>query len=238
MGGALLAGDAAHQMPPFMGQGMNSIMRDVINLSLQLPLAISGKSDEALLGNYEAERLSHVAGIVDWSVAIGQLMDHFAEVEAAEREGQTPPETPAERQPSRYGQGREAPPLRGGGIVMEQVSDDGATGYLFSQPLVRDESGREFRLDERLGEGFTIVGRTVGDLAMNDASRAVVSELGIELCTIDGLEELTGHVGRVVGFADTLIVRPDRYVLGHTTDRLSLDQLLEQLRENLHLNLA
>ncbi len=238
-GRVLLAGDAAHQTPPFLGQGMNAGLRDVINLAWKLPLVIAGTADQALLDTYEAERSAHARDLVQWAVAIGQLMEHMAAVEAAERRGEPPPEVPPSARASGYGQGREAPPLRDGVVMVEQVSDEGSTGYLFRQPMVRDREGREFLLDERLGDGFAIVARTAVDLEVNAQSRELIERLGMVATTLEGLEACRGHFDPLFESAAAAVVRPDRYVFGHVmesaADALSLDGLLDALRVKLTL---
>ncbi|MEM7019025.1 MAG: bifunctional 3-(3-hydroxy-phenyl)propionate/3-hydroxycinnamic acid hydroxylase, partial [Pseudomonadota bacterium] len=235
VGRVLLAGDAAHQTPPFLGQGMNAGMRDVINLAWKFPLILSGEADESLLDTYQAERGAHATDLVEWAVAIGKLMEHMAAVELAQREGREPPKTPPAMQSSGYGQGRENPPIRDGAVIIEQVSNEGSTGYLFSQPIVQDADGNSFRLDERLGSGFAIVARTAADLSMNAASQTLVDKLGIATATLEGLTEQQGHFDRLFESASAVIVRPDRYVFGHTSDDLNLDDLLGQLGQKLSL---
>lgn len=77
-GRVLLAGDSAHQMPPFMGQGLNSGMRDAFNLSWKLAYVGNGWSTAGLLDSYSAERLPHVRDVVEQSVETGRLIDQFA----------------------------------------------------------------------------------------------------------------------------------------------------------------
>lgn len=52
-----LAGDAAHQMPPWGGQGANSGVADVHNLSWKLALVLNDRADPTLLETYTSERL-------------------------------------------------------------------------------------------------------------------------------------------------------------------------------------
>ena len=73
-----IAGDAAHQMPPFMGQGLNSGMRDVFNLAWKLALVTRGAAAEHLLDTYELERIPHARGTVAESVETGRLIDQLA----------------------------------------------------------------------------------------------------------------------------------------------------------------
>lgn len=77
-GRVFLAGDAAHQMPPFMGQGLNSGMRDAFNLSWKLALVVAGRASKDLLDTYAAERAPHATSTVHHSVDTGRLIDQIA----------------------------------------------------------------------------------------------------------------------------------------------------------------
>ena len=235
VGRVFIAGDAAHQTPPFLGQGMNAGLRDVVNLAWKLPMVINGVAGEKLLDSYQAERDAHAHDLVDWAVSIGRLMEHLAAVEAAERSGEPRPETPPELRSAGYGQGREQPPLRAGVLIEEQVSDDGAVGYLFSQPIVSHATG-EVRLDELLGPGFAVVAKTAADIDLSAASRLILEKLGATVLSLEGLNEVRGHFDRVFEFADAVMVRPDRYVFGHTDSQHSLDELVAILASKLCLN--
>jgi hypothetical protein len=234
VGNIFIAGDAAHQTPPFLGQGMNTGMRDVINLAWKFPLVINGHADDKLLDTYEAEREAHAHDLVDWAVSIGQLMEHLAAVELAERNNATPPDTPPALQSSGYGQGREQPPIRAGAVVMAQVSDTGSTGYLFSQPIVTDNSGREFRLDDLLGPGFALVSRTQ-NIELLEESRKILQTIGASIVSIDSLKEVRGHFDRSFKHSDTVLVRPDKLVFGHTSDTITADELIQALGRALAL---
>jgi 3-(3-hydroxy-phenyl)propionate hydroxylase len=229
-GRVFLAGDAAHQTPPFLGQGMNAGFRDVVNLSWKLALVLGGKAPEHLLDSYEAERDGHAHELVDWAVAVGRLMDAMAEQEAGTATG--PP--PDDLLRSGYGQGRTAPPIRGGLVVGEQVSDAGVTGYLFSQPTVRpkicsSEDGGAVRLDEILGPGFAVVARDDASLSMSDASRSILAGLGATFTSLAGLEAVEGSFDRLFGSHAAAVVRPDRYVFGVTDASTTLDEIVRRL---------
>ena len=77
-GNVFLAGDSAHQMPPFMGQGLNSGWRDAFNLAWKMRWVRDGVADDRLLDTYGDERIHHSRVTVERSVQAGQLIDQFA----------------------------------------------------------------------------------------------------------------------------------------------------------------
>lgn len=78
VGPVMLAGDAAHQMPPFMGQGLNSGMRDAFNLAWKLKWVTEGWAEDGLLDTYSTERIEHSRTTVEHSVDAGLLIDQFS----------------------------------------------------------------------------------------------------------------------------------------------------------------
>ena len=56
LGDVFLAGDAAHEMPPTGGFGLNTGVQDVHNLAWKLAAVIGGRADDRLLDSYHAER--------------------------------------------------------------------------------------------------------------------------------------------------------------------------------------
>ena len=212
-------------------------MRDVINLAWKLPLVLEGLAGDQLLDTYYGERNAHASDLVDWAVAIGRLMEHLAEVERCQREGLPPPLERAQLKSSGYGQGREQPPIREGAVLLNQVSDDGSTGYLLSQPIVENAAGERFRFDDMLGPGIAIITRNAESEKLSKNSRLVVERLNINFVSTFGLKAVQGHFDRLFEKNEAAIIRPDRIVFGHTTKNLSLDELIGLLAKSLCLNL-
>jgi 3-(3-hydroxy-phenyl)propionate hydroxylase len=228
-GRVFLAGDAAHQTPPFLGQGLNTGCRDVVNLAWKLCLVLDRSCGDELLDTYAAERDAHARDLVEWAVAIGKLMEAMAAIEA----GKPPADPAAADQSSGYGQGRTAPPLQGGVIMVEQQSEDSSTGHVLRQPTVRTPDGQECRLDELLGAGFAVVARDPEALVLSAASRAFLDRLGARMVSLQGIELVEGDLDRLFVDHDVAIVRPDRYVFGTTDENWSLDALVAALERKL-----
>jgi 3-(3-hydroxy-phenyl)propionate hydroxylase len=89
-GDAFLLGDAAHQMPPFMGQGMCSGIRDAANLAWKLAEVIHESADPVLLDSYESERRMHVEAVTALSIDAGLLLGKLAVDPTARPEPEAP----------------------------------------------------------------------------------------------------------------------------------------------------
>ena len=77
-GNVFLAGDSAHQMPPFLGQGLNSGMRDAVNLAWKLAFVQRGLATEKILHTYTTERVPHVRSVVAHAADVGRLIDQLS----------------------------------------------------------------------------------------------------------------------------------------------------------------
>lgn len=77
-GNVFLAGDSAHQTPPFAGQGLNSGMRDAINLAWKMAYVKRGIASSRILDTYSIERVPHVRSTVGHAVDMGRLIDQLA----------------------------------------------------------------------------------------------------------------------------------------------------------------
>ena len=134
-GSVFIAGDSAHQMPPFNGQGMCSGMRDADNLAWKLAAVAAERADETLLDTYDLERRPHARGQVEHSADAGRLINAIA------RGGEAALE-------SGYGGGRSFPHLEAGCVT----GDHPRVGHPFPQPIV-DGVG----FDHLLGDGWAAV---------------------------------------------------------------------------------
>jgi 3-(3-hydroxy-phenyl)propionate hydroxylase len=188
-GSIFLVGDAAHQMPPFNGQGMGSGMRDVENLVWKLALVAEGRAGQGLLDTYDTERRTHATFTVEHSADTGRLIDALARGDNACTE-------------SGYGGGRPFPHLEAGLIF----GDHPAVGKLLPQPTVDGA-----RLDELLGPGFVLIGDDPLDAsaAVSDAWAALGARPLV--VTHPDLDEVRGP-------GQTIVVRPDRYIAAVTDD--------------------
>lgn len=189
-----IAGDAAHQMPPFLGQGLCSGIRDAANLAWKLELVDSGAADDRLLDTYGAERMPHAAGVVAHAVDTGKLIDELS--------GREPNETGLD---AGYGGGRPFPHLEHGLLH----GDHPAVGHQLPQP---DLDGTP--LDEMLGSTFALI---VGDRSI---AESVIDQWG-ELARVVVVP--SGTLPLILPDGGAVIVRPDRYVaaVAHDAEELA-----------------
>ncbi|MEU6076050.1 bifunctional 3-(3-hydroxy-phenyl)propionate/3-hydroxycinnamic acid hydroxylase [Micromonospora sp. NPDC047074] len=163
-GRVFLLGDAAHQMPPFMGQGLCSGLRDAANLSWKLALVLSGAADATVLDTYETERRPHTQEMARTSVRLGRVFLARSPSIAWMRDTllravQTI--SRVRRFVERF-EFKPVPAYRRG--LMAGGRRDGVVGTMFPQPRILLPGGSEARLlDEALGDGFAVLGPATAD---------------------------------------------------------------------------
>ncbi|MEQ8699947.1 MAG: bifunctional 3-(3-hydroxy-phenyl)propionate/3-hydroxycinnamic acid hydroxylase [Bauldia litoralis] len=226
-GRVFLAGDSAHQTPPFIGQGMCQGIRDAANLAWKLKAVLGGGAAPELLDTYQAERKPHVEVTTQRTKALGEEIclrdaDAARKRDAALQKSLETGEMDIVRQ-------NLIPGLSAGLIAgaEENVPPDEA-GALALQPKVRPAGGGEMLLDDLVGPAFAIIvdgatrctaewqaewaridGRVI-TLVAADADSAAPLAGGVAAIDVDGLLLADmRHKGIIA-----LIVRPDRYVFG------------------------
>src|SRR5262249_34587707 len=137
-GRAFLAGDACHQTPPFMGQGMCAGIRDAANLAWRLALVLRAGARDALLDSYETERKPHVEALVGFAKKAGEVIGELDVAAARTRDALLRGQL--ERGEAETIRQRYIPNLTGG--VIDAASGP-AAGTLFVQPRVGAEGDGE-----------------------------------------------------------------------------------------------
>lgn len=194
VGNVFLAGDAAHQTPPFFGQGMCHGLRDAANLAWKMAAIARDGADPALLATYQPERDPHVRAVIGAAVAAGRYICLLDPGQAAARDAEL-------RAKADAGVAETAtdliPPLAAG-VVM--IGTPGA-GERFIQPALDDRL-----LDDVTGAGWRLFVRSDAIAGQRDG----VSRIDASVLTDGGaiLAWLNAH------HVDSVLLRPDHYVFG------------------------
>lgn len=215
----VLAGDAAHQMPPFLGQGMCSGMRDAESLSWRLDLALKGYDYATLLDEYERERSAHVQHIIKGAMFLGNIIQTRNRLKGILRDNLV-------LRPARWippfnrlfmWVANRKRPLKEGFFGKNRPR---LAGQLFPQPVVSRSDGPPALLDEAIGRGFAIVARQGAISALPSEIRELASLLPVRLITFGPapnpgvLGDSSGALHKWFrhGRVDFALIRPDRYV--------------------------
>lgn len=197
-GNVLLAGDAAHQTPPFAGQGLCSGIRDVINLGWKLEAVVRGRASPDLLDSYLPERGPNVRATINMAIMMGRTVCATSRRAAFMRDMKLTLARRLKLIPSRL---PPYPPISCGAILAGAA---GAGSY-FPQYCMEQDSDR--KLDDALGHGTWLISRSPPPRA----DGIVTTDLDADLVApfrADLEAWLDGHA------ADAVLVRPDRYVFG------------------------
>ncbi len=207
-GRLMLAGDAAHQTPPFLGQGMCAAIRDASNLAWKLVAVTRGQAPDSLLGSYESERSPHVHAFIELAVQLGNIIQTTDPEQARQRDLRFKQERPEIFE-------FPAPRLGPGVWLGEQAP----VAQPFPQPLLTNGD----RLDNRLGLRFAIIARSALLSQVNAATLERWQQADATTLRVDqepAVREWLDKQG-----VDAIILRPDRYILGMAKSPGELDAI-------------
>jgi 3-(3-hydroxy-phenyl)propionate hydroxylase len=202
-GRLMIAGDAAHQTPPFAGQGMCAGIRDAANLAWKLVEVLTGRSNHELLDTYETERSPHVREFIDAALLLGRVIRATGQRGVSGESLQSTTWTDPEKFTT-------PDPKLGPGVYDASAF----AGRISEQPKMDD--GRF--LDDVAGYRELLV--TTEALARAAAAFAGDMPVLIAVPT----SPIAGWLERLQ--VQAALVRPDRYLAGTAVDRQGLEALL------------
>jgi 3-(3-hydroxy-phenyl)propionate hydroxylase len=195
----LLAGDAAHIMPVWQGQGYNSGMRDASNLGWKLALVAKGLAGEALLDTYEQERRDHAKAMIDLSVLAGHVLAPPKRWQGTLRDGVSWALNylPAVKRYFLEMRFKPMPQYAKGALVAEANSKASPVGRMFIQPKVVTEAGETRLLDDVIGSNFAFIAWG-NDPLWGLSAEQVQAWRALGACFIQVLPEVQLKAGREV----------------------------------------
>lgn len=202
----LLAGDAAHQMPPFLGQGMCSGLRDAANLAWKLDAVIRNGAPDSLLDTYETERSEHVRAFIDLAVELGGVIQTTDPERARVRDLELV------ANPTML---RPITPRLGHGLHGDAPAPAATRA---AQPRLGDGT----LLDDKIGYRFAaLASQRLAD-ALGPTARHLYAGTDVVLVIASGPAE-----SYLAGLnVQAVVIRPDRYILGVASTPTELEAVL------------
>jgi 3-(3-hydroxy-phenyl)propionate hydroxylase len=250
-GRVFLAGDAAHLQPPFFGQGMNSGLRDATNLAWKLAAVVKEKASPRVLESYDRERRDHARTMVQFATTIGSFYAPMNRLTEAIRTAffRVLQAFPGARDYILQMKFKPLPRYLEGIVVHEKTPDKRSPiGRMFPQPAVETTAGKRLKLDDAIGNWFSIIGINKDPVAhLSEGQRAFWRSNGATFAMVRKSRSLPGRfvsapetivLDDVTGaFRDWImerpsdefiILRPDRYVAA-LCDAAGLDRVSGKL---------
>lgn len=233
-GRAFLAGDSAHTMPPHLGQGMCSGLRDAFNLAWKLVAVVAGQADESLLDGYQSEREPHVLKYIHMSIRMGRLALITDEEEAKKRNdvirsGKAPPPPP--------------PPRIESGLVAGPGQMNPSSCDLVGRPSIQGRVARKGSvglLDDFLAPGWKLISRhAVDQSGFTERQKELVATLSLQFAHVSrGAQPNSASFKDLDGDYDdwymghglrAFLQRPDNYLFGVAKTMQDVPGLLDEL---------
>lgn len=207
----LLAGDAAHLMPVWQGQGFNSGIRDATNLGWKLAMVVQNRAAPALLDSFDSERRDHAKAMIDVSVAMGKIFDPpnaFLRI-VRDLAFATAARVPRWREWIATMRWKPMPRMRHGALAPARtIRGVDPVGTIFAQFPLEDSAGKRLRSDDALGSGFALISWGSDPTAYCDAeTTSLLERMGCRCITI--FPACQREVALASATSSTLMFDPD-----------------------------
>ncbi|MEM6110391.1 bifunctional 3-(3-hydroxy-phenyl)propionate/3-hydroxycinnamic acid hydroxylase [Mycobacterium sp. 050272] len=244
-GRLLLAGDAAHLMPVWQGQGYNSGIRDAANLGWKLAAVVNGRAHDTLLDTYDMERRKHARAMIDLSTMVGRVISPTNRRVATARDllVRSASIVPTLKRYVLEMRFKPMPRYEHGAVVHSAPRGaQSPVGTLFIQPRVDTRTQQDVLLDDVLGPWFAVLcWNNNPRKILGDAAFAKWKALGARFVALRPQTQLhwPGHddpdvvivgdrTGGLKSWFDVhsesvVFLRPDRCVAGACIAQLSPD---------------
>jgi 3-(3-hydroxy-phenyl)propionate hydroxylase len=226
-GRVFVAGDAAHQQPPFLGQGMCQGLRDVANLCWKLGAVLKANAPDRLLDTYGPERKGHVTELTSRIKGIGKIICERDPVRARERDAKLLAECGGVVKPTPR---QDVQPALQTGLLAAQAHP--ARGTIFPQPWLDVGASEPRRMDDVLGCGWRLVLSADADANLQRLAGALnLPSLRVVQLGTPALTETEGVLQRWFEHQGcrAALVRPDHYVYGVADSAAALKTQLAAL---------
>ena len=223
-----LLGDAAHQMPPFAGQGLSSGLRDASNLCWKLAYVINNELNDEILNTYEVERMDEVKNSINSSIALGKLIDSLSI--AFKKNTPLEEAIPPEAREQAYGKKSLTKKSIRKGLFSSLVKDNNI-GKLV--PMTRFVSEfNNISIDDLLDSKFAVISSKEPKDLLHEDTLGFFKKIDAVFINISKYKILSPRFQDLVDIGD-IIVRPDKMIYGITSNEVTLQNLAEELFDRL-----
>ena len=248
IGRVFLAGDAAHQMPPFLAQGLCSGFRDSYNLAWKLDLVLRGTAPPGFLDTYMAERGPNARATIVESIRVGQHVNERDPEKVRKRDTELMALQAAKDKAKAGGKPQliafRVPGFTAGFISRSKAGMLHGAGDAFTQGKVRYRE-HEGRFDDIVGRGFMIISRQ-GDpvMALTADDCEFWRSLGGSFVRVahgsvceatDNVIDVENRYWKLMDEhdCDVIVKRPDNYIFGTCRSVEELAATIADMREQL-----
>jgi len=223
-----LLGDAAHQIPPFAGQGLSSGLRDASNLCWKIAYVINDQCNDEILDTYHIERMDEVKNSINSSIALGRLIDSLS----VAFKNNTPLEEaiPPEAREQAYGKKSLTEQSINRGLFSTLVKDDNI-GKLVPMTQFSNNVG-SISIDDLLDSRFAVISSKDPKDLLDESTLGSFSKINAVFLNVSKYNFRNSKFEELIDIGD-IVVRPDKLIYGITSNEVTLQNLTDELFDRL-----